>query len=610
MQLKHLKITFIVLLLLIIIPAETAPKYEFRAAWIATVLRLDWPSSSTVSTQKSQLITILNQMQQAGLNAAVFQIRPACDAFYESDIEPWSNWLTGTEGKAPNPYYDPLEFAVEEAHKRGIELHAWFNPYRAKKGASNGVTAEHVFNQHPDWILAVGSKHDGITDSWRPLDERGTDNIQEADYILNPGMAVVRDYVLGVILDVVNRYDIDGVHMDDYFYPYSGITTEDQATFNAENRGFTNIGDWRRDNVNLLIEAIYDSLKTVKPHVKLGMSPFGIWKSGVPSGIVGLSAYSTIYCDAVAWLDGKYIDYLTPQLYWPFGGGQDYGKLMPWWAQQARRNNRHLYTGNAPYRISADSWDAGELPRQIRLNRQTNTCLGNVYFRINYGVLNNPQGFLDSLKNYYYRLPALTPPMSWIDSLAPAPPTWVTIEEKSDRAIIRWGHDVPTKSAGDVYRHIIYKWRESVLPDFDIPDFVYTMTSSSDQDSVIDNDFGEYIYGVAALDRLNNESSVVTATGSAAQPVTSVPKTFQLVQNFPNPFNPATTFSFQLPQAEFVTLNIYNLQGQLVATLVNDFLAPGPHHIGWQAGHLKSGVYLYQLQVGELSRTRKCILMK
>lgn len=603
------KITLVIVILTILISADVQPKHEFRAAWIATVLRLDWPASSTVSTQQSQMLNILNQMQHARLNVAVFQVRPACDAFYESAIEPWSNWLTGTEGKAPDPYYDPLEFAIEEAHKRGIELHAWFNPYRAKKGAASATSSDHVFNKHPDWILAVGSKHEAVK-PWQPLDERGTNNIQETDYILNPGMAVVREYVLSVIMDVVNRYDIDGVHMDDYFYPYSGITTEDQTTFTAESRGFTNIGDWRRDNVNLLIEAIYDSIKTVKPHVKLGMSPFGIWKNGVPSGISGFDAYSTIYCDAVTWLDGQYIDYLTPQLYWPFGGGQDYGTLMPWWAQQVRRNNRHLYTGNAPYRITTDDWNADELPRQIRLNRQTDACLGNVYFRVNYGLLNNPKGFLDSLKSNYYRFPAMTPPMNWLDSLPPAPPTWVTVTETGGQAVIRWGHDALTKSSDDISRHIIYKWPESIIPDFNNPQYIFSLTTSSDQDSITDAGFSGFIYGVAALDRLNNESSVVTTTGSGTEPSAGILYTFYLHPNYPNPFNSATTFSFELTRTESVTLSVYNLQGQLVETVVNDFLDPGQHHIGWQAGQLNSGVYLYRLNAGGLSRTRKCILLK
>ncbi|MBU1065160.1 family 10 glycosylhydrolase, partial [bacterium] len=590
---------------------EQAPKYEFRAAWIATVLRLDWPKSSTVSIQKSQLISILDGMQKANMNAAIFQIRPVCDAFYASEIEPWSNWLTGTEGQAPNPYYDPLVFAIEEAHKRGIELHAWFNPYRAKKGSSDGTSADHVFNKHPEWILAVGSKT-SADNIYYALDEQETEDRKATDYILNPGMAVVREYVLSVVMDVVNRYDIDGVHMDDYFYPYSGINNEDQATFAAENRGFTDIGDWRRDNVNLLIESIYDSIKAVKPNVKFGMSPFGIWKSGVPSGIVGTSSYSAIYCDPVAWLDGQYIDYLTPQLYWPFEGGQDYGLLMPWWADQAKINSRHLYTGNAPYRITDElhNWDADELPHQIQLNRNTEGCYGNVYFRVTLGVLDNPKGFLDSLKTNYYKYPALTPQMSWIDSIPPIDPTWVDVAESDGKAIIRWGHDLPTKSDDEPYRYIIYKWPDSDLTDITNPEYIYTITTPSDPDSVTDGNYSGYIYGVAALDRLNNESNVVTSTGLAIQPSEKLPEGFHLFQNFPNPFNPSTTIVFDVPKDDFITLSIYNLRGQLLETLVDEFKTTGRHTVEWNAGQMNSGVYLYKLQSSGMTIVKKCILMK
>ena len=609
MKLKIVVLINYLVFLTLAVGAEQAPKYEFRAAWIATVLRLDWPSSSTVSSQQSQLIGILDKMQAANFNAAILQIRPACDAFYDSDIEPWSNWLTGTEGKAPDPFYDPLEFAIEESHKRGIELHAWFNPYRAKKGSTSGVSSEHVFIKHPDWILTVGGK--GRQKSIVPLDELGTEQSKEADYILDPGKAVVREYVLGVIMDVVNRYDIDGVHMDDYFYPYSGITTEDQATFNEENRGFTDIGNWRRDNVNLLVKAIYDSIKTVKPWVKFGMSPFGIWKSGTPPGIVGTSSYSAIYCDPIAWLNGQYIDYLTPQLYWPFGGGQDYGKLMPWWAGQTQKNNRHLYTGNAPYRISDyHDWNADELPRQIRLNRNTNVNPGNVYFRINNGVLNNPKGFLDSLKNHYYKLPALTPPMSWNDSIPPLRPTWVSVDNNNGQVIIRWGNDVPAKSEDDAYRYIIYKWPENILPDFNNPEYIYTITNPLDPDSVTDTDYNGYIYGVAALDRLNNESPVMTVTGSKITTTDVIPYDYSLHQNYPNPFNPVTNISFQLPKEDFVSIDIYNLRGERITQLINEIKPAGRHILTWNAGQLNSGVYLFRIKTSEFSDVKKAILLK
>src|SRR3989339_1467603 len=231
------------------------PKREFRAAWIATVVNLDWPSSNvlTPAQQKQELIDLLDELKRDGINTIIFQIRTECDALYNSSIDPWSYWLTGSQGSPPNPYYDPLEFAVEEAHKRGMELHAWFNPYRAVRSVGSfSISSQHLTYQHPDWILAFGNLR-----------------------ILNPGLPQVRDYNTAVIMNVVRRYDIDGVHFDDYFYPYppDQITNEDAVTFAEYSRGFTNIADWRRDNVNQQIKQINDSIMAVKPYVKFGISP-------------------------------------------------------------------------------------------------------------------------------------------------------------------------------------------------------------------------------------------------------------------------------------------------------------------------------------------------
>ncbi len=272
-----------VLIFQILINAQSNhPKREFRGAWIATVLNLDWPSSPFLTTdqQKQHLIDILDGLKAAGINAVIFQIRSECDAMYSSDIEPWSYWLTGQQGKAPNPFYDPLQFAVEEVHKRGMEIHAWFNPYQADRNTTDyPVAPNHVTVLHPDWLIRFGTK-----------------------IILDPGLPMVRDYVTSVIMDIIKRYDIDGVHFDDFFYPYEGITNEDDATFAHYSRGFTNRGNWRRDNVNIFIKEVHDSIQAVKPFIKFGISPFGIWKNGVPPGTTGLDAYSEIYCDPMAWL--------------------------------------------------------------------------------------------------------------------------------------------------------------------------------------------------------------------------------------------------------------------------------------------------------------------
>lgn len=484
------------------------PKHEFRAAWVATVANLDWPGGPYQSSAAniSDLIFLLDQLKNAGINAVIFQIRPECDALYNSTLEPWSYWLTGKQGQAPEPFFDPLTIAVREAHKRGMELHAWFNPYRAERSVGDYPTSpNHVTKRHPDWVIQINKLK-----------------------FLDPGLPMVREYVTGVIMDVVRRYDIDGVHFDDYFYPYpsNGITNEDDATFANYSRGFSNRGDWRRDNVNLLIEMVYDSIKTVKPYVKFGVSPFGIWKNGVPSGIVGLDAYNTIYCDAVTWLNKKIVDYLTPQLYWPFGGGQDYGKLMPWWA--SRTNGRHLYPGQAPYRINANNWAANELPRQIQLNRNTAHSLGSVFFRA-FHVVSNPKGFTDSLQANYYRHPALSPVMNWEETEPPETPANLRYQIIADRGSygLEWDAPVVAVDGDSAFRYVVYRFNNPSVQAEDIDNAENMVALVGITNSAPKNPLarGPYYYGVTALDRNSNESNLsgLITLNAPAPPVLALP---------------------------------------------------------------------------------------
>ncbi|MDZ7363090.1 MAG: family 10 glycosylhydrolase [candidate division KSB1 bacterium] len=464
------------------------PKREFRGAWIATVINLDWPSSPGLhpQTQRQELIRILDELQVVGINAVIFQVRSECDAMYASRLEPWSYWLTGNQGTPPNPFYDPLEFVIAEAHQRGMELHAWFNPYRSVREVGNYTNASnHVSVRHPDWIIQTGNTK-----------------------ILNPGLPMARSYITSVVMDVVNRYDVDGVHFDDYFYPYppNQISNQDAATFSTYSRGFANIGDWRRDNVNLLIKMIHDSIQVVKPFVKFGISPFGIWKNGVPSGITGLDAYSTIYCDALAWLQQQSLDYLTPQLYWPFGGGQDYGKLMPWWASQM--NGRHLYVGQAVYRIP--SWPANEMPRQIRLNRSNPNTHGSIFFRALF-FRENPRGFTDSLKIDLYRHLALSPTMNWKDLVPPNPPQNLSFKRiaGTGTAGLRW--DIPNFAAdGDTAsRYVVYRFNQPAIPASALDDASNIIAIAGERLSRPQTpppEAGAYYYVVTSLDRNANES--------------------------------------------------------------------------------------------------------
>ena len=372
------------------------PKREFRGVWVATVENIDWPSRQGLPAdrQKEELLRILDEHQQSNINAIMFQIRPATDALYAKSREPWSKYLSGRQGVAPYPYYDPLEFAVNEAHKRGIELHAWFNPYRAAMSLSSASVAEnHPTKQHPEWFFSYAGKK-----------------------LFNPGIPAVRQYIIQVIMDVVRNYDIDGVHFDDYFYPYpeNGQTIPDAAEYHLYGQGFSTIADWRRNNVDLLIKDLSDSIHAAKKYVKFGISPFGIWKnkSQDPEGSEtnGLSGYSTLYGDARKWVSEGWIDYVNPQVYFPFNyKAAAYEKLVDWWSNNAF--GRHLYIGQAAYRANErrPGWnDWRQLPDQVRYLRQNPRVQGSVFFSSK-SLTNNLAGFQDSLRTEFYRTPALQP---------------------------------------------------------------------------------------------------------------------------------------------------------------------------------------------------------
>ena len=508
---KILTILFIILIFQSFLNAQTDhPKREFRAAWIATVINLDWPSSpfSTTDQQKQQLIDILDGLKKTGINAVIFQIRSESDAMYQSNLEPWSYWLTGQQGKAPSPFYDPLKFAIEEAHKRGMEIHAWFNPYRVVRDIKNAypVASNHVSVQHPDWIVTYS-------------------NIK----VLNPGLPQVRDFITEVISDVVRRYDVDGVHFDDYFYPYpvSGVTFNDNTAFQQYPNGFSNKSDWRRNNVNVFIKEVEDSIQAIKPWVKFGISPFGIWKSGVPSGITGLSSYNELYADCMNWMRNHYIDYLTPQLYWPFGGGQDYGKLMPWYADSAAKYNRHFYPGQAAYRIP--NWTASEVPNQIRANRKNPNTQGSVFFRAWVGVLDNVKGFTDSLKNDLYKYPALLPTMNWKDTISPNPPLNLAFGKigSTGRSGLTWDLPVTASDGDSASRYVVYHFNIPTPQqgDYDNAENIYSIEGSRESFPTSTSLSTPYYFSVTSLDRNYNESSpsnVVQIT-SPSIPVLAIP---------------------------------------------------------------------------------------
>ncbi|HLK58571.1 MAG TPA: family 10 glycosylhydrolase [Chthonomonadaceae bacterium] len=390
-----------------------APPREFRGVWVATVANIDWPSKPglPVEDQKAELLAILDRAAQMRLNAIIFQVRPACDALYDSKLEPWSEYLTGQQGQAPAPYYDPLAFAVEEAHRRGLELHAWFNPYRARHAeAKSTPSADHISQTHPEIVRQYGGY------LW-----------------LDPGEKAVQDHSLAVILDVVKRYDIDGVHIDDYFYPYKETDANrkilpfpDDASWQryVASGGKLDRDDWRRENVNVFIERLYKGIKQEKPWVKFGISPFGIWRPGHPDQIKGFDAYEEIYADSRKWLVNGWCDYWTPQLYWPIHQtAQSYPALLKWWVEQNKKG-RHIWPGNYTSRVTdggKSSWTPEEVVHQVDATREQKGASGNVHFSMQC-LMQNRCNLADTLATGVYAHPALVPASPWLKGHAPGRP--------------------------------------------------------------------------------------------------------------------------------------------------------------------------------------------
>lgn len=421
---------------------------EFRAAWLTSVWNKDWPSRPGLSSQQQQaeLITILDQLRATNFNALVLQVRPEGDALYRSTLDPWSHWLTGKQGKAPELFYDPLEFAIAQAHQRHLELHVWFNPYRARTSKNTVNAFPHMAVTNPEVVYTWGNQ------LW-----------------MDPGSKVVQDRTYNVILDVVKRYDVDGVHLDDYFYPYpiAGQTFPDQKTYqDYRNRGGSlSLADWRRENVNQLIQRLVNGIRAIKPHVKFGISPFGIYRPGQPPHIQGLDAYDQLYADSLRWLQQGWVDYLAPQLYWRIDAPkQSYSILLQWWANNNPKQ-RHLYVGNNLAQLDGKAWELAEIERQIELTRQLQSkqVLGNIFFSMS-ALSENVQGVSDRFRNVTYRSPALAPIISWLS----AAPLQVPTQVKVSNGQLTWSSTSPNIRAWSLYQQISDQWvLQQILPASD-----------------------------------------------------------------------------------------------------------------------------------------------
>ncbi len=473
--------------------SQTFPKREFRGSWVSTVWNVDYPSASglSVATQKAQFISQITELKQAGINVVFIQVRPSCDAFYDSSFEPWSQWLTGTpQNITPSPYYDPLVFYVEECHKRGMELHAWVNPYRAASSiAGQSFSASHITNTQPSWCVTYGTKK-----------------------LLNPGLPAVRNYVTDVVMEIVRNYDIDGMHFDDYFYPYpeASLTFNDAAAFATDPRGFTNLDNWRRDNVNIFIDKIHDSIKSEKPWVRFGVSPFGIWKSGVPAGISGLSSYFDIYCDPIAWLQDGSVDYVLPQLYWLIGGAQDFSALSNWWGTQCETYNRHCFAGMATYRLdpASGNWANTEIRNQINSVRTINTKVPGYSCFSSKSIINNLKSIQDTLAVKNQKV-SLLPAMTWDNNIAPNLVTGVSYSINPSNIVLNWTQATAALDGDLANYYVVYRFVNGQTINLTNPVFISGRTNR-DTTVFVDNytiTAGETVtYAITSVDRYSNES--------------------------------------------------------------------------------------------------------
>ena len=485
------RIKSVVILLLFVLIAQAQQKREFRGAWIQSV-NGQFMGMSTEVMQRT-LTYQLDELKKDGCNAIIFQVRPECDALYESALEPCSYYLTGEQGCRPYPYWDPLQWMIEQCHRRGMELHAWINPYRAKTKVAHVNARNHVVVRHPEWTF----QYDGLT-------------------LLNPALQQCRDYICEVVRDLVTRYDVDGLHIDDYFYPYPapGISIPDNANFAANNYGLRDRGDWRRLNVNLFIEQLYHTVHDAKPWVKVGVSPFGIYRNqrNDPNGsrTNGLQNYDDLYADVLLWDSEGWMDYCVPQLYWEIGHkAADYDELIHWWNNHL--TNTNLYIGEDVERTvkNADPRNRNQhqLAAKMRLHQEMPRVKGTVLWYAKAAV-DNVGNYGMSLRNIYWRTPAFQPAIKQIDSKAPKKPRKVKAFNIDGQRVVFWTAPKGEgwKDMADMYA--VYRFAYGEYVDLDDNSHLVAITPNTFYEVPVTVQT-PCVYVITSLDRMQNESKGV-----------------------------------------------------------------------------------------------------
>lgn len=489
------KIPFFILIIFLIfgfsgdLLAQKYPKREFRAGWIQ-IINGQFQGLSTVQAQQ-RLLNQLDALKKANMNAVIFQIRAEGDALYESNLEPWSRFLTGQQGKAPNPYWDPLAFMVEECHKRGMELHAWINPYRAMMNINKELAYSHPYIKYPERFIQYGNQ-----------------------LFFDPALQENRNYICSIVSDIVNRYDVDAIHMDDYFYPYpkDGMEFNDDPSFRRLGSAYTDKGDWRRDNVNLLIKQIHETVREIKPWVKFGVSPFGIYRNerSNPFGsrTNGLQNYDDLYADVLLWVNKGWVDYNIPQIYWHVGHPvADYQVLVDWWAKNS--SNRPLFIGqsvpNTIQHADPNNPNMNQLPLKMRIQRSYQSVGGSCQWPAT-SVVANEGRYLDALVSEYNKYPSLVPVFDFMDDKAPKSVRKVKSLWTIDGYMLFWTAPKAKTLMDEAIRYVIYRFERGEKIDLEDPSHIVAITPNEFYKLPYVDGQKKYTYVVTALDRLHNES--------------------------------------------------------------------------------------------------------
>lgn len=472
--------------------AQNPPKREFRGAWIQCV---NGQFMGMGTEQMQRLLTSqLDSLQQVGINAIIFQVRPEGDALYQSAFEPWSRYLTGKQGQAPSPMWDPLQFMIDECHRRNMELHAWINPYRARTKGTVEMASYHPAKLYPDRFIEY-----------------------EGQLFFDPGQPENRKYICKVVADIVERYDVDAIHMDDYFYPYpvNGVPFNDDVTFARYGRGFADRGDWRRDNVNQLIREVQSTVRGLKPWVKFGVSPFGIWrnKKSDPEGSEtnGLQNYDQLYADVLLWVNEGWVDYNIPQVYWEIGHpAADYATLVGWWAGKA--SNRPLFIGQDVVRTvkhaDPENPSVHQLQAKMEMQRSLTAIGGSCQWPAS-EVVDNTGNYRTLLKQNYHQYPSLQPTFPFMDDEAPKKVRKVKVVWTEDGPVLFWTAPKAKTEMDCARQYVVYRFPKGEKVNLDDPSRIVAITSKTFLELPYQGGKQKWSYVVTALDRLHNESKPV-----------------------------------------------------------------------------------------------------